>query len=80
VSSGFSLGGLFQDGTGRGNGRPGRLDDGVTAPFFQDVPGLAEIDLVWFFSGDAHGAALVELGLAPAVVLGDQPSGSADRR
>jgi hypothetical protein len=71
--SGFSLsfGRALKYGVGGRDRRFGRLDDDVAAPFGQDVPGFAEVHFVGFFGGDPQGLALVDLGLAPAVVLGD---------
>src|SRR5215472_16464725 len=68
---GFSFGCAFKKDVGGGDRRLGRLDDGVAAAFGEDVPGFAEVHFVGFFGGDPHGAALVDLGLAVAVVLGD---------
>jgi len=71
--SGFSLsfGRALKYGVGGRDRRLGRLDDGVAAPFGQDVPGFAEVHFVGFLGGDPHGPALVDLSLALAVVLGD---------
>jgi hypothetical protein len=71
MSFGFSFGRPLQHSLGGWDGRLGRLDDGVTSVFDQDVPGWAEVDLLWVFGGDSHGAALVDLGLPRAVVIGD---------
>jgi hypothetical protein len=71
VSFGFWFGRPFKYSLGGRDGRLGRLDDGVTTSFGQDVPGWAEVDLVWVFGGDSHGAALVDFGLPLAVVLRD---------
>jgi hypothetical protein len=71
VSFGFSFGRPLKYSLGGRDGRFGRLDDGVTAAFGQDIPGWTEVHLVWVFGGDSHGAVLVDLGLPLAVVLGD---------
>src|SRR5579859_1112312 len=57
----------LQDRVGGGDGRFGRLDDGVPAPFGEDVPGFAEVDLVGFLGGDPDGPAFVYLCLPLAV-------------
>src|SRR5262249_37840516 len=67
----FSLGGPVQYCVGGTDWRLGRLDDGVAAAVRQHVPGFAEVHLVWFLGGDAHGVPLIDLGLALAVVLSD---------
>ncbi len=71
--SGFSLsfGGALKNRVGGRDRRLGWLYDGVAAAFGEDIPGLAEVHLVWFLRRDPHGTPLVDLGLAPAVVLGD---------
>jgi len=67
----FSLSSALHHGARGWDGRLGRLDDGVAAPFRQHVPGFAKVHLVGFLGGNAHGTALVDLGLALAVVLRD---------
>src|SRR5579859_3218010 len=67
----FAFGCAFEYRVGGRDRRLGRLDNGVAAPFGQDVPGFAEIDLVGFLGGNPDGPALVYLGLPLAVVLGD---------
>jgi hypothetical protein len=54
VSFGFWFGRPFKHSLGGGDGRLGWLDDGVTAAFGQDVPGWAEVYLVWVFGGDSR--------------------------
>jgi hypothetical protein len=71
VSFGFPFGRPFKHSLGGRDRRFRGLDDGVAAAFSQDVPGVAEVDLVWVFGGNADGAAVVDLGLPLAVVLGD---------
>jgi hypothetical protein len=63
--SGFSLalGDAFPYRLSSRDRRPGRLDDGVPAPFGQDVPGFAEVHLVGFLGGDLDGPPFVYLGL-----------------
>jgi hypothetical protein len=61
----------LQHRVGGGDGRLGWLDDCVPAPFGEDVPVFAEVDLVGFLGGDPDGPALVYLVLPLAVVVGD---------
>src|SRR5690348_8634029 len=64
--SGFSLsfGRALKNGVGGGDWWFGRLDHRISAPFGQDVPGLAEVHFAGFLRGDPHGPPLVDLGLA----------------
>src|SRR5215510_5465949 len=48
----FSLGSALQHGARGWDGRLGRLDDCIAAPFGQDVPGFAQIHLAGLFGGD----------------------------